>query len=149
MEAVLLIGIQGSGKSTFFKERYADTHVRISLDMLRTRQREGLLLGACLEGKAAFVVDNTNPSRVERERYLAAARASGFKTVGFYFQSKVSECLERNASRGPAGAIPEKGVLGTAGRMELPARDEGFDELYHVRIEGRVFVIEDWQDEVP
>jgi predicted kinase len=39
VEAVILIGIQGSGKSTFFKEKFADTRVRINLDMLRTKNR--------------------------------------------------------------------------------------------------------------
>src|SRR4051812_8782542 len=37
MEAVILIGIQGSGKSTFYRERFFDTHVRVSLDLLKTR----------------------------------------------------------------------------------------------------------------
>jgi hypothetical protein len=36
MHAILLIGLQASGKSTFFRERFSDTHVRINLDMLRT-----------------------------------------------------------------------------------------------------------------
>jgi predicted kinase len=29
MEAVLFIGIQASGKTTFYRERFFDTHVRI------------------------------------------------------------------------------------------------------------------------
>ena len=33
MEAVIFIGIQASGKSTFFKERFFNTHVRINLEM--------------------------------------------------------------------------------------------------------------------
>ena len=37
MQVVILIGIQGSGKSTFCRKRFFDTHVRINLDMLRTR----------------------------------------------------------------------------------------------------------------
>ena len=40
MEAVILIGIQGAGKSTFYKDRFFNTHVRINLDMLKTRHRE-------------------------------------------------------------------------------------------------------------
>ena len=60
MEAVLFIGIPASGKSAFFKERFFDTHVRINLDMLKTRRRESLILRACLEGKQSFVIDNTN-----------------------------------------------------------------------------------------
>ncbi|MEN3294973.1 MAG: hypothetical protein V7642_4226, partial [Burkholderiales bacterium] len=42
MEMLLFIGIQASGKSTFYKERFFDTHVRISMDLLRTRNRESV-----------------------------------------------------------------------------------------------------------
>jgi len=51
MEAVIFIGIQGSGKSTFYNVRFFDTHVRINLDMLKTKHRQQLLLNACIEGK--------------------------------------------------------------------------------------------------
>jgi predicted kinase len=40
MEAVIFVGIQASGKSTFYCQRFFATHMRISLDMLRTRRRE-------------------------------------------------------------------------------------------------------------
>ena len=60
MEAVILIGIQATGKSTFYKEYFYDTHVRINLDMLKTRRREDILLQACIQAKQSFVVDNTN-----------------------------------------------------------------------------------------
>ena len=73
-EAILLIGLQGSGKSTFYRERFFATHVRINLDMLRTRRREILLLDACLAGGTPFVVDNTNPTLAARARYLTLAR---------------------------------------------------------------------------
>jgi hypothetical protein len=43
-EAVLLIGIPGSGKTTFYRERFFNTHVRLSLDLLKTRERESALL---------------------------------------------------------------------------------------------------------
>ncbi|MCB9352743.1 MAG: ATP-binding protein, partial [Lewinellaceae bacterium] len=32
MEGILFIGIQASGKSTFYKERFFNSHLRISLD---------------------------------------------------------------------------------------------------------------------
>jgi predicted kinase len=51
LEAILFIGMQASGKSTFFREHFFDTHVRINMDMLRTRNHEKLFLTACLEGK--------------------------------------------------------------------------------------------------
>lgn len=149
MEAIILIGIQASGKSTFCRQRLFDSHIRINMDMLRTRNRERLLLKACVEGRQAFVVDNTNPSRLEREPYIRAAKENGFSVVGYYFQSKASECLQRNAARTDKESIPEKGVLGTAKRLELPRYDEGFDKLYYVQIVGAdEFSIVEWNDEI-
>jgi predicted kinase len=40
VEAVLFMGIRASGKSTFYQERFSCTHVRINLDMLKTRINE-------------------------------------------------------------------------------------------------------------
>lgn len=60
MEAVIFVGIQGAGKSSFYKERFFRTHVRINLDMLRTKRRQEILLAACIEAKQPFVADNTN-----------------------------------------------------------------------------------------
>ncbi|HYM00030.1 MAG TPA: hypothetical protein VEZ90_13835 [Blastocatellia bacterium] len=77
-----MIGIQGAGKTTFCRERWYDTHIRLSLDMLRTRYREALLVSSCIQAKQPFVVDNTNITRADRERYIRPARAAGFKVTG-------------------------------------------------------------------
>jgi len=149
MEAVVLIGIQGSGKSSFYKDRFADTHVRINLDMLNTRHREKLFLDACLAAKQRFVVDNCNPARDDRRRYIEPARAAGFKVTGYYLQSKVHDCKVRNENRVGKQVVPTKAILGAAGRLELPSFEEGFDKLYYVRVDGNGgFVVEEWKDEV-
>jgi predicted kinase len=149
VEAVIFIGLQGAGKSTFYKERFFATHVRINLDMLKTRHRERRFLQACVETGQAFVVDNTNPTRTVREVYIRAAKDAGFRVVGYYFQSRVEDCKRRNEQRPSDQQVPLRGILGTAGRMELPSLEEGFDELHYVRIEeGKGFVVEGWKDEV-
>jgi predicted kinase len=149
MEAVIFIGLQGAGKSTFYKERFFATHMRINLDMLKTRHREKRLVQACVETGQPFVVDNTNPSRAEREVYILAAKAAKFRIIGYYFQSRVEDCKRRNDQRPPSQQVPLPGMLGTAGRMELPSLAEGFDELFYVRIDDAgKFVIEGWKDEV-
>lgn len=132
MECVLFIGVQASGKSSFFAQRFADTHLRLNLDMLRTRHREALLLRACLDARAAFVVDNTNPTRADRQRYIPAARAARFRVTGYWFDTSVDDALRRNAAR--ARQVPERGVRGTHARLEAPAYDEGFDALAVVRL---------------
>jgi hypothetical protein len=45
MERILFIGIQVMEKSTFYRERFFRTHVRVNLDMLGTRHREEWLFG--------------------------------------------------------------------------------------------------------
>ncbi|MGB4333828.1 MAG: AAA family ATPase [Chromatiaceae bacterium] len=96
MQAVVFSGIQASGKSSFFKEHFADSHVRINLDMLRTRHREAVLLRACLEARQAFVVDNTNLRAAERAGYIRQARGAGFSVVGYRFQVALTQALARN-----------------------------------------------------
>ncbi len=96
MEAVIFIGIQASGKSTFYQERFFKTHVRINLDMLKTRRREDILLDACLQAQQPFVVDNTNVLRREREKYIQKAREAGFHVIGYYFETSLPDALRRN-----------------------------------------------------
>src|SRR5581483_1260098 len=116
MEAVILVGIQGSGKTTFFRERFFDTHVRLSLDMLKTRHRLSLLMRACLEAKQAFVVDNTNVLKSERSAYIEAAKAAGFRVTGYYFRPELRRAIKWNSLRKGKQAIPVAGVIGTMKR---------------------------------
>jgi predicted kinase len=149
VEAVIFIGLQGGGKSTFYRERFFATHLRINLDMLRTRNRERRFLQVCLETGQRLVVDNTNTTRADRQIHIDAAKQAGFRVIGYYFQSKVEDCQRRNAERPLAQQVPLRGILGAAGRMQIPSREEGFDELYYVWIdEENRFVVEEWKDEV-
>ncbi len=150
MEAILFIGIPGSGKSTFYLEKFFDSHVRINLDMLKTRHREMVLLDACIKAKQSFVVDNTNITLAERARYIPLARQAGFRVVGYYFQTNLGAALQRNRLRRGKAAIPSKGVLARYQQLELPDYREGFDELFYVRIDPvtNKFIVEEWKDEV-
>lgn len=132
MEAVIFIGIQGSGKSTLYRERFFDTHVRVSLDLLKTRNREKLFLQACLATGQPFVVDNTNPRVEDRTGYIAAAREARFRVIGFFFECPPRDALRRNAGRRGGAVIPVPGVLGTYKKLARPTYSEGFDELHVV-----------------
>ena len=146
MEAVIFTGLQGSGKSSYYKDRFFASHMRISLDLLRTRNRETRWLNLCLETQQRFVIDNTNPTRAERAKYLVPSREAGFRVVGYYFRSNVEDCVKRNSER--PDRVPDVGILSTAKRLECPTFEEGFDEMWYVRIGDRGFVIEEWKDEV-
>ena len=148
MEAVVFMGIQGSGKSSFFKERFFTTHVRISLDLLKTRNRELRLLNECLGMLQPFVIDNTNSTRDERLNYIRTTKPLRFDVIGYYFQSKVADCLRRNSERHEVERVPDVAILSTAKKFELPTWAEGFDHLFYVRMEDGQFVVEGWKDEV-
>jgi len=148
MEAVVFIGLPGSGKTSFYKDRFFNTHVRISLDLLKTRYRERQLLELCLATDQRFVIDNTNPSQAERMAYLQAARARRFTVVGYYFQALVEDCRQRNAKRAGDDRVPDVAILSVAKRLELPSRDEGFDQLWYVRLVAGRFVVEDWRNDL-
>jgi predicted kinase len=150
MEAVILIGIQGAGKSTFYLQRFLDTHVRINLDMLKTRYREQVFLQACILAKQPFLVDNTNVRAAERAQYIVPAREAGFRVVGYYFPVPVRHAIGRNQKREGKKKIPVKGILGTYKRLEPPRREEGFDALYCVTVtEANEFVLADCPPEPP
>nr|WP_229638612.1 ATP-binding protein [Waterburya agarophytonicola] len=84
MEAVIFVGLQASGKSSFYREKFANSHIRLNLDMLKTRHREKLLFDACLQAKQSMVVDNTNPTKSDRAKYILPAKQHKFKITGYY-----------------------------------------------------------------
>ncbi len=136
MEAILLIGISGSGKTTFYRRRFFSTHVRISLDLVRTRRRERLLVEACLAGGQWFVIDNTNVRFVERAAFLAVCRPARFRVIGYEFEPDLAGAIARNRLRAGRARVPDKAVRAMYRRLEPPMRSEGFDALYHVRLLG-------------
>lgn len=143
MEAVLFIGIQGAGKSTFYQRRFADTHIRINKDMLKTRYREQVFLQASILAKQPFVVDNTNVLAAERATYIEPAKAAGFRIVGYYFPVPVKHAIGRNHKREGKKKVPVPAILGTQKRLQPPRREEGFDELHCVTVtEADEFVVE-------
>ena len=135
MQAIIFCGIQASGKSTFYKEHFFNSHVRVSLDLLRTRNREMLFLEACLRSQMPFVVDNTNPTVAERQRYIALAKAARYEVIGYFFEATAKEAVLRNSQRSGRHLVPAKGIYGTLKRLQRPSLVEGFDLLYHVSLQ--------------
>ena len=142
MEAILLIGIPGSGKSTFYREQFYATHLRINRDMLKTRRRERALIEACFKIQQRFVVDNVNATRADRSEVIAAAHAAHFCVIGYFFQISTRVAVARNKERSGKGQIPLVGIFGAYKRLEPPSHTEGFNELFIVTIgPDRNFVI--------
>ena len=136
MELVVFCGPPGSGKSSFYRYRFFETHVRVSLDMLRTRAREAALVETCVSARLPFVVDNTNPTAADRARYVVPAAAAGYEVVGYVFRSTPEDALAANALRPERQRLPVRSVLGAFARLEEPTREEGFAALHVVSMDG-------------
>ena len=141
MEAIIFCGIQASGKTTFYKERFFKTHLRISLDLLNTRRKQNIFLQTCLETQQRFVLDNTNVTRKERLTYIGNAKHFRFKLVCYYFHSTVGEAISRNKNRTGKEHVPPAGIGGTYKKLEPPDYEEGFDEIYDVKILENSFAV--------
>jgi predicted kinase len=131
MEAVVLCGMQGSGKTTLYRDHFLETHVRVGMDLLRTRPREAAFVALCLETRQPFVVDATNATPADRRRYVAPAREAGFRVVAYLVEVDPAVALARNAARPAARRVPVAGVAGTGRRLQRPTAEEGFDALWH------------------
>src|SRR5215470_10453793 len=140
MQTVVLVGLPGSGKSTFFRQRFGATHVHVSRDNFRnarnpSRRQAALIEGTLQEGQDV-VVDNTNLRVVDRMPIIEAARRHGAEVVGYFFSPDVAACRLRNQAREGRARVPDVAIYVAAKRLEPPSSREGFDRLFRVRATG-------------
>jgi predicted kinase len=148
MEEIILIGIQASGKSTFYKEKFFNSHLRISNDLLKTKNREKLLLEYCNKTQLSFVIDNTNITKRIREKYILVSQDMKIPVIGYYFRTNLERSLQWNSRRTGKECIPNGGIFGTHKQLEVPSIDEGFTKLFYVDIIDGSFIVKDWTDEI-
>lgn len=119
MELILFIGLQGSGKSSFYRERFAGSHVLVSKDLWpharRREARQRRLISEALAAGRPVVVDNTNPTVEGRAPLIALGKSHGARVVGYAFESRLEDCLARNARREGHARVPEVALYGSRG----------------------------------
>lgn len=154
MEMIILIGLQGAGKSTFYRTYFAETHELVSKDLLRTSKNRNKNLRQTERIKEAFrehlsvVIDNTNVTVQERAALIQSGLAHHVQVIGYYFEAGVKQCLERNREREGKKQVSDKAIYITAARLIRPTYTEGFDKLYYVQSgENGSFLVREWVDE--
>ncbi|MFI7610567.1 AAA family ATPase [Nonomuraea terrae] len=139
-EVAVLVGLQASGKSTFYRRRMAETHVHVSKDAFpnaRHRQRRQLrLVAEALEQGRDVAVDNTNPSPEEWSPLVVLAKERGARVVAYWFPPDLPASLARNLLRLGRSRVPEVGVRATFRRLRRPRRSDGFDAVRTVTFDG-------------
>src|SRR5258705_5952587 len=138
MECVILVGLPASGKSTFFRERFAATHDHVSKDLIRhnrtPQRRQEQLMSESLASGRSVVIDNTNPSVAVRAPLIAAARRHGAEVVGYVFVTEAADALRRNRAREGRARVPDVAIFTARKRLEPPTAAEGFDRIFAVRM---------------
>ena len=151
MDIIIFIGLQGVGKSTFYQTHFATTHAYVSKDALNRSKtmnkatKQTMLLEEALRTGRSVVIDNTNPTKEDREPLIRLGHLYTATVIGYYFDAPVSECLARNRARVGKARVPDKAIYITAKRTVLPTFEEGFDMLFrvHTKSDG-LFEVVDW-----
>ena len=135
---MILIGLPASGKSTFFRQRFAGTHDHVSKDLLRhnrqPQRRQEQLMAETLAAGRSVVIDNTNPSAAVRAPLIAIARRFGAEVTGYVFVTEAADALRRNRARQGRERVPDVAVFTVRKRLQPPVLSEGFDRIYEVRL---------------
>jgi predicted kinase len=134
-ECVILVGLPGAGKSTFYRDRFV-SHVHISKDAYsgnKQARQDAALREALAQGRSS-VVDNTHVTVEERAEVIAIAREFGARVVGYYIEATTREAVARNEQRMGKEKVPKVAIFTRAKRLVPPALAEGFDELHTMRV---------------
>lgn len=144
-ELVVFTGLQASGKTSFYRERFAATHEHVSKDAWpnarKKEERQRRLIEEYLRSGRSVVVDNTNPTPIEREPLIAIGRTFGARIASYSFVVTVEEALRRNAGRQGRARIEDVGIYSVAKRLERPSTVEGFHEYFEVTLTETGFVV--------
>nr|WP_166756079.1 ATP-binding protein [Modestobacter marinus] len=132
-----MVGLQGSGKSSWVAAHLAGTHVVVSKDHwpnARHREaRQQRVVAALLAEGASVVVDNTSPSPAERAPLIATAAAAGVPVRAVFLDVPLETCRARNEAREGRDRVPLVGLYSAAGQLTPPSTAEGFGEVQVVR----------------
>lgn len=129
-ELALFVGLQASGKSSFYAAKLQATHARIAGGITRRQALDAV--AQALTSGASVAVDHANLESGERAYLIDLARRHGARIVGYYFPPDAQASLRRNRHRDGDERIPDEAIYEALRRLEAPLFDEGFDEMFAV-----------------
>lgn len=136
-EVIILVGLPGSGKSSFCKNHLASAGYEvINRDTLKSWQKCAKRCDECLKDKKKVVIDNTNGKPEDRLHYIKLAKTHKVKCRCFVMATTFSHAEHNVLFRellDPSHPKINKIVLNTFKKFyKKPTLSEGFDEIVTV-----------------
>lgn len=97
---MIFVGYPGSGKTTFFREHLEPKgYCHVNRDLLGSWQKCVAKCTELVESGKQVVVDNTNPDRESRQRYIGVGKRFGVPIRCFRFLTSLEHAKHNNRFR--------------------------------------------------
>jgi len=133
-EMVIMVGSQGSGKSSFVKKYFPDYEI-ISMDKIKNKSKCLKLTQKYIQENKSFVIDNTNPDSLSRKQYIDIAKKDKYYIRCFEMKTERKLAEHMNICRFKLkyrdNIIPKIAFNIYFKKYEKPEIEEGFDEIIY------------------
>lgn len=134
-EMILMVGCPGSGKSHFAKH-YLNEYQHVNRDSLGSWQKCVSAIEKFLADGKRVVVDNTNPDRSSRQRYIDVAKKRNIPVRCFVMSVTIEHAKHNNKFRELTDRshvkVGEVIINSYMKNYVPPALDEGFTEILEI-----------------